>query len=318
MTLLAVGWETGTTMVGIVGCLVVIEVAPNAIGGGSRIHTVRVAGRAIQRRVYAIQGERMIEVRILPRAVGSVMAKIAGRGETRSAMVRIGRGLVVVQVAADTVPGCPRVDSVPVASRTVSGCVLPTQAVVVIENSLIPRDIVGTVADIALRREARGHVVWLPCTLVISAVARIAVRGDGAVEPAIRVAANAIDVLVLPTNVKPCFRLVIPPGREPPNRLVASFAIRAKVGSERVILSADPMAVVTVGGSALDLLIPVARCARNLEVPALERQEGRLMEPPRGVFEVRIHRVAGGTVVTQRALVGIFVAGRAIRRQIQK
>jgi len=271
MALLTIGWETSTAMVGIFGGLVVIEVTSNAIGGGSSVDAVRVAGRAIQRRVYAIQGERVIEVRILPRAIGPVMAKIAGRGETRSAMVRIGRGLVVVQVAADTVPGRPRVDSVPVASRAVSGCVLPTQVVIVIENSLIPRDIIGTVADIALRREARSHVVWFPSTLVISAVARIAVRGDGAVEPAIRVAANAIDGLVLPTNIKPGFRLVIPPGWNPANRLVAFFAIHAKVGAERVILSADPMAVVTVGRSSFDLPIPVTRCARNLEVTAFER-----------------------------------------------
>jgi len=271
MTLLAVGWKTGTAMVGIVGCLVVIEVTSNAIGGSSRINTARVAGRAIQRRVYAIQGERVIEIRILPRAIGSVMAKIAGRGETRCAMVGIGRGLVVVQVAADTVPGCPRVDSIPVASRAVSGCVLPTQAVVVIENSLIPRDIVGTVANVALRREARSHVVWFPSTLVISAVARIAVRGDGAVELTIRVAANAIDGLVLSTNIKPGFRLVIPPGWKPSNRLVAFFAIHAKVGTEQIILSADPMAVITVGRSSFDLPIPVTRCAGNLEVTAFER-----------------------------------------------
>jgi len=221
-------------------------------------------------------------------------------------------------VAADTVPGCPRVDSITVASCAVGGRVLATQAVLVIENSLIPRNIVGTVADIALRREARGHVIWFPSVLVISAVARIAVRGDRAIEPAIRVATNAIYVLVLPTNVKPCFRLVIPLGRDPPNRLVASFAIHAEVGAERVFLSADPMAVVTVGGSALDLPIPVARCAGNLEVPALERQEGRLVEPPRRVFEVRVHRVAGGAVVAQRLLVGIFVAGRAISCKSQE
>ena len=149
---------------------------------------------------------------------------------------------------------------------------MATQAVVVIENSLIPRNIVGTVADIALRREARSHVVRFPSTLVISAVARIAVRGDGAVELTIRVAANAIDGLVLSTNIKPGFRLVIPPGWKPSNRLVAFFAIHAKVGTERIILSADPMAVVTVGGSSFDLPIPVTRCARNLEVPTFERK----------------------------------------------
>ena len=159
MTLLAVGWKTCTTMVGIIGGLVVVEVATDAIGGGSSVDAARVAGRTVQRRVHAIQGERMIEVRILPRAIGPVVAEIAGRGETRSAMVRIGGGLVVVQVAADTVPGCPRVDTVTVASRAVGGRVLATQAVLVIENSLIPRDIVGMVADIALRRETRGHVV---------------------------------------------------------------------------------------------------------------------------------------------------------------
>ena len=33
---------------------------------------------------------------------------------------------------------------------------------------------------------------------------------------------------------------------------------------------------------------------------------------------MRVHRVAGGAVVTQRGFVSIFVAGRAIRCQIQE
>lgn len=148
---------------------------------------------------------------------------------------------------------------------------LAAQPVVVFEVRLIPRDIVGTVAHVALCRESRGDVVRFPSTLVIFAVARIAVRGDGAVEPAIRVATNTVDSLMLPTNCKPGLRLVIPFGRDPPNRLVASFAIHPEIGAERIFLSADPMAVVTVGGCALDLLVPVTRCTGNFKVPALER-----------------------------------------------
>ncbi len=318
VALLAIGWETSGAVVRIVGRLIVIEVAPNAISGSPRVNAIRVAGRAVQRRVYATQGERMIEIPILPRAVGPVVAEIAGRGETRRAVVGIGRSLVVVQVAADAGPGCARVDSISVACCAFQGCVLAAQAVVVIENSLIPRNIAGAVADIALRRKARGHVVRFPSTLVISAVARIAVRGDGSVEPAIRVAANTVDSLMLPTNCKPGLRLVIPFGWDPPNRLVASFAIRSEIGTERILLSADPMAVVTIGGSALDLLVPVTRCTGNFKVPAFERQQGRLVEPAGSVFKVGVHRVADGAVVTQRALVDILVAGRAIRCQIQK
>lgn len=42
------------------------------------------------------------------------------------------------------------------------------------------------------------------------------------------------------------------------------------------------------------------------------------MERPRSVSEVGVHRVAGGAVVTQCALMDVFMAGRAIRSQIQE
>jgi len=318
VALLAIGWETSTPMVGIISGLVVIKVASNAIGGSPRVHTVPMAGRTIQRRVHAIQGERMIEICILPRAIGSVMAKIAGRGETRSAMVRIGRGFVVVQVAADTGSRCPRVDSVTVASRAFSSCVLATQFVVVIENCLIPGDIVGTVAYVALCWEARGHVVWFPSTFVIFAVAGIAIRGDRPVEPSIRVAANTVDGLMLPANRESSVRLMVPLGRNPPDRFVTFLAIYTQVGAVQIVLSANPVAVVAVRRRTLDLPVPMARCTGNVEVPAFEGKQGRFVKPPRGVPEVRVHCVAGGAVVTQRGLVNIFVAGCAIRCQIQE
>jgi len=42
------------------------------------------------------------------------------------------------------------------------------------------------------------------------------------------------------------------------------------------------------------------------------------VEPPRSVFEVGVHRVAGGAVVTQRFPMNVFVTGRAIRSQIEE
>ena len=318
MALLAVGWKTCTTMVRIFGGFVVVEVASNAIGGSPRVHTISMAGRTIQRRVHAIQGERMIEICVLPRVIGSVVAEIAGRGKTRSTVIRIGRGFVISQVAADTGPGRPRINSVTVAGGAVSGCVLATQAVIVIENRLVPGDIVGTVAHVALGRETRSHVVGFTGTFVVFAVAGIAVRGHRPVEPSIRVAANAIDSLMLSPDRKSRARLVTPLGRDPSNRLVAGFAFHAEVGAEWVVLSADPMAVVAVRGRTLYLPVPMARGAGNVEVTAFERKQGRLVERPRGVPEMRVHRVAGSTVVTQRGFVNIFVAGRAIRCQIQK
>ena len=139
-----------------------------------------------------------------------------------------------------------------------------------IENRLIPRDIVGTVAHVALRREARGHVVRFPSTFIVLAVAGVAIRDDGTVEPSVRVAANAVDRQVLPTNRESRIRLVVPLGRGPSNRLVAFLALHTMDGAVRVILSADPVAVVAGRGRALCGLIPVARCARDVEVPAFE------------------------------------------------
>ncbi len=272
VALLAIGWETSTAMVGIISGLIVIKVASNAIRGSPRVHTVPMAGRTIQRRVHAIQGERMIEICILPRAVASTVAEITGCWKARSAVIRIGRSLVIGQVAADTGSGCPRVDSVTVASRALYSCVLATQFVVVIENRLIPGDIVGTVAYVALCWEARGHVVRFPSTFVIFAVARIAIRGDRPVEPSIRVAANAVDGLMLPTNRKSSVRLVTPLGRDPSNRLVAILALYSEVGAIRVVLPANPVAVIAVRGRTLCLPVPMARCAGNVEVPTFERK----------------------------------------------
>ena len=61
------------------------------------------------------------------------------------------------------------------------------------EDCLVPRNVVGTVAQIALRGEACGDVIGFPCALVIGAVARVAVRGEGPVHPSVGVTANAVD-----------------------------------------------------------------------------------------------------------------------------
>ena len=67
VALLAIGWETSTAMVGIIGGLVVFEVASNAIGGCSNVYAIRVARRAIQRRVHTDQLVGVCEVGAGPR-----------------------------------------------------------------------------------------------------------------------------------------------------------------------------------------------------------------------------------------------------------
>ena len=246
------------------------------------------------------------------------MAESAVRGESRCAVIRIPRRIVIFEVATDTAPWCSRVDPARVAVRAVEGGVLALQTVVMIEDCLVPRDVVWTVTNVALSREAGCRVVRVPSTFVVLTMAGIAVWSHGAFNSVIGVTAAAIDRQMLRPDLETRVHFVVPYGRDPTDRFMAVFTLHSEEGPERVILAADPMAVVAACRRPLRDPVPVARGAGNFQVTAFERQQTRLVERPRSVLEMGVRSVTCSAVRAQGCLVGIDVAGGAIGCQGQK
>ena len=159
MALSTIHREAGRHVVRIGGAVVVRQVARIARGRCARV-AVRVALQAVHVRVRSRQREArrvVIEGRRLPGAL--VVARRAVRAEPGTGMVRIGRRVVIRQVARVAVRRRARVP-VAVALQAVHVRVRSLQGearVVVIERGVVPRTLI--MAQRAVRGEARRHVV---------------------------------------------------------------------------------------------------------------------------------------------------------------
>lgn len=318
MAVFAVCRESGRLVVGVIGRVVVVEVAADAIGGRTSIDAAGVAVGTIQRRVDTGELIGMIEFRVIPRVVRLVVAGVAGRRESRGAVIRIVRAVVVILVTGETVLWRSHVDSAAVARGAVESRVPAEQAVPMLEICPLPRSIGRAVARIALSRKTGCNVVGLSSAFVILAMAGIAVLGHGTVEASSGVAALAAHGQMLGADPNTRVRLMVPLRRDPTGRLMTVLACGTESSPVGVVLTADPVAVVTIRRCAFENAIPMTGCAGDGQVAAFERQQGRFVKCPRGIFKMGVHRVTCGAILTQRALVGVQVAGGAIGRQLEE
>jgi len=175
--------ESRCHMVRIGGLLVVGQVARSALRGQPRVLPRRVALRARQRHMRSGQREfRLAVIELRPGPLRGGVADSAILREARRHVVRVGRLLIVGQVARTALRGQACVLARRVALRAGHRHVRSGQRefrFAVIE--LRPGPLRGGVADGAVLRESRCHVVRVGGLLIVGQVARTALRGQACV-----------------------------------------------------------------------------------------------------------------------------------------
>jgi len=168
--------ETGGNMIRI-GCRLVFGgVAGITQRGSAFIDAVDMAGRACRRSVFASERESgCVVVKSRTRPLGSAVASLTGLRESRGHVAGVRRRLIFRKMAGDAGGRQRRVLIVDVARGAGNGSVLARQRELrraVIERR--PGPLGRVVAQGAILREARGHVIGAGGCLVIRQVARYA------------------------------------------------------------------------------------------------------------------------------------------------
>jgi len=290
MTGRAVGREARGGVVGRRRPVVLRPMTGHAVPRRSSKHVIDVTRGTRGLRVTTHEREHriVIEPGATETGIGRTMARFAGSGESCGRVVRRGRAVVLQPVTADALTRCSAIHIVDVARGTRR---LPMDANErelrpVIESCLAERGVTGLVARVARRREPGRGVVRRFRGLVILQVTRGARRLRG-LEGVVGVARLARQPLVSDTKRHRRHRAVIPAHGRPRRGPVALFALRAELQAEAVVLPAHPMAVVTFRRRPLVHVLPVARFARQVTMPSVQRERRRVVELPVRRFELR-------------------------------
>ena len=196
-------------MIGISGALVVLQMASRAGAAGQVVTTVHVALHTRQAGVCSGKGEsstRVVEGCISPGS--GAMAALTGLRHCCLHVIRIGRALVILQMARDACCVGQVVVSVDVALRTLQGDVRPGQRETcggVIESSIGPGR--GAVAAFASLRHSSLHVVGIGRALKVLQVAGDTC-GIGQVVISVDVALRTLHRRVRPGQRKTCLGMI--------------------------------------------------------------------------------------------------------------
>lgn len=184
MTEDAIGWESSGRMVGVVGLLVVAQVAVDAVRRQTLEDVARMAGIARLGRMGRHQRVDAVGVpSFLPGWISTLVAGLAIGVEARRAVIRVARLLIVLAVAVDTLARESLVDAARVAPRTIEGGVgTEERECRVIEGRLPPATIGRAVAQLAVGWESGRDVVGVICSLIVPEVAPDTVRGCPPIE----------------------------------------------------------------------------------------------------------------------------------------
>ena len=227
------------------------EVAPRAVAGRAAVDTARVTRGAGLRGVPPDEGEGagVVELALLPRRVGDLVARFARRREPRGGVVRVRGFLVVGLVARDARRPEPLEDAAPVARRAGLARVPAHEGPLrVVERDPLPRRVRGPVARLARRREPRLDVARVRRLLVLGDVTPRAVARRPAVD-AVLVAGRAGRRRVLAGEREG--RLVVKAGLLPGRvgDLVARLA-RGREPRRNVVRVLRPVVVLPVAADA--------------------------------------------------------------------
>lgn len=334
------GWETGCRVIRIRGAVVIGFVARIAVRGSAGENAAHVATGARHRGVRT--GQRKWRVAVIERRVqpgrGSVANRAVGRISARdvvgNAATDRSRVVVILRVASIAIRGESAGVIVRMAGSARDRGVRAGERkrrVVVVERRVQPS--CCRMAQRAILREIRGHVVWyagdVGRAVVILRVAAVAARRQrsGIV---VRVAGGACDARVRARQRKR--RGIVIEGRvEPRRRRMALRAILRESRGHVVRHAGDirragvilHVAAVAVRRQRACVVVCVTRGARDARMRAGQRKRRlavieRRRDPRRGVVaDLALLRHSGLHVIRRcRGVVVLHVAGVAIRRSI--
>ena len=183
--------ESGRRVIRVRGRVVVVQVTIHAVRRQSRIHPARVARRTVEGCVDSYQRIGVIKGRTGPRR--RLVARLAGGRESGRGVIGIGRCIVIVEVAVDTLRRKTRVDAPRVTGAALlSGVRADQRPHRMRVGSLEPVRIGLLVAGVARRREPGRRVIRVCSRVVVVQVAVHTVGRQSRINAA-RVAGRAVE-----------------------------------------------------------------------------------------------------------------------------
>lgn len=230
-------------------------------------------------------------------------------------MIGIPGVLVIALMAGKTILRSSLIDVVHMTGAAVQGGVGSKQRIenAVIKDGPAEARIGYPVTVLADRGEPGRNVVWVLGGLIIVLVA--ADTGERTGEDVIvQVALFAVECPVPGVEQDSGSRRMVEAHGRPGYRVVALFAIIAQLCAEGIVLSPDPVTVVTAVGRSLDFPPGVAGIAIRGQVPALKREGACLVKGPGCILEAG-RRVAETALRAESSAMWVLMTRSAMRIQ---